>query len=185
MCAILPGAHSSMTVAHGQLGTRHSRPIRQECPVSVLDQFRDAEQRVAQRLKELEPAVAEYRELEAVAQRLALDLSPAAPPSAAKPASTRRRATRTRAKSASSKAAASSAAKPATRRSRNGARPGQRGEQLIELVRARPGITVRDAGEELGIDPTGLYRVVHRLEQAGELRKSGRGLELATSAAAT
>jgi hypothetical protein len=41
--------------------------------VSVLDDFRAAEQRVAQRLKELEPAVAEYRELEAVAQRLGID----------------------------------------------------------------------------------------------------------------
>jgi len=40
--------------------------------VSVLDDFRAAEQRVAQRLKELAPAVAEYRELEAVAQRLGI-----------------------------------------------------------------------------------------------------------------
>src|SRR4051812_23475771 len=43
--------------------------------MSVLDQFRDAEQRIAQRLKELEPAVAEYRELEVVAQRLGIDVS--------------------------------------------------------------------------------------------------------------
>ena len=41
--------------------------------MSVLDQFRDAEQRVAERLKELAPAVAEYRELEVVARRLGID----------------------------------------------------------------------------------------------------------------
>jgi DNA-binding MarR family transcriptional regulator len=44
-------------------------------------------------------------------------------------------------------------------------------------VRARPGITVRDAGKELGVDPTRLYRVVSRLEARGELRKNGRSLE--------
>jgi hypothetical protein len=152
--------------------------------VSVLDQFRDAEQRVAQRLKELKPAVDEYLELEEVAQRLGIDVSPTATPPATKRAATRRKPTRTRARSTSSKTTASSPAKPAGRGSRNNAPPGQRGEQLIELVRARPGITIRDAGTELGVDPTGLYRVVHRLEQGGQLRKQGRGLELVTSAAA-
>jgi transcriptional regulator with GAF, ATPase, and Fis domain len=151
--------------------------------VSVLDQFRDAEQRVAQRLKELAPAVAEYRELEEVAQRLGLDPSTTASSPTAKRSSTRRRAKRTRATNTPSKASASSPAGTPRRRSRNNARPGQRGEQLIELVRARPGITVRDAGKELGVDPTGLYRVVHRLEQSGQLQKKGRGLEVATSGA--
>jgi hypothetical protein len=147
--------------------------------VSVLDQFRDAEQRVAQRLKELEPAVAEYRELTEVAQRLGIDpAETTATPPAAKRVPTRRRATRSRATGTTDNAAASSSAKPAARRSRSNARAGQRGEQLFELVRARPGITVRDAGKELGIDPTGLYRVVHRLEQGGQLRKTGRGLDL-------
>jgi hypothetical protein len=50
--------------------------------VSVLDDLRAAERRVAERLKELEPAVAEYRELETVARRLGIDearLSDAAP----------------------------------------------------------------------------------------------------------
>jgi hypothetical protein len=154
--------------------------------VSVLDQYRDAEQRVAQRLKELEPAVAEYRQLEVVAQRLGIDPSATATatPPGRKRAASRRKASRTSAKSPSSKTTASAAAKPAGRGSRNTAPPGQRAEQLIELVRARPGITVRDAGTELGVDPTGLYRVVHRLEQGGQLRKQGRGLELVTSATA-
>jgi hypothetical protein len=146
--------------------------------VSVLDQFRDAEQRVAQRLKELAPAVAEYEQLKEVAQRLGIDpAETAATPPAAKRAPTRRRATRSRATGTTNNASPSSPTKPAGRRSRSNARSGQRGEQLTELVRARPGITVREAGKELGIDPTGLYRVVHRLEQRGDLRKNGRSLE--------
>ena len=55
----------------------------------------------------------------------------------------------------------------------------KRSEQLVDLVRARPGITVRDAGTELGVDPTSLYRIVHRLEQSGIVRKNGRSLEIA------
>jgi transcriptional regulator with GAF, ATPase, and Fis domain len=153
--------------------------------VSVLDQFRDAEQRVAQRLKELEPAVAEYRELEEVARRLGLDASKTPTSPAGKRSAARPKATRTRASKRTSNATASSPATAAGARSRGNARPGQRGEQLIELVRAHPGITVSDAGNALGVDPTGLYRVVHRLEAGGQLRKSGRGLELATSAEST
>ena len=39
--------------------------------MSVLDQFRTAEEQVAKRLRELKPLVAEYHELEQVAQRWA------------------------------------------------------------------------------------------------------------------
>jgi hypothetical protein len=144
--------------------------------VSVLDDLRAAEQRVAKRLKELEPAVAEYRELEAVAQRLGIDAAATSPPSEPKAAPRRRR---------TSRAAASAKPAPSTRRrrrSRGNAAPGQRAEQLLELVRARPGITVREAGQEFGVDPTSLYRVVHRLEQGGQVQKNGRGLEPAGTA---
>jgi transcriptional regulator with GAF, ATPase, and Fis domain len=146
--------------------------------VSVLDQFRDAEQRVAQRMKELEPAVDEYRELAAVAQRLGIASATAdraAPRSARK--STSRRASRTPAKRTAGEGNAASAAPPAGRRSRRSAAPGQREQLLLALVRERPGVTVAEAGKELSVDPTGLYRVVRRLEQRGELRKNGRSLE--------
>jgi hypothetical protein len=148
--------------------------------VSVLDQFRDAEERVAQRLKELQPAVAEYRELEVVAQRLGIDVSSALPT----------RATRTRRRKPST---ANGSAAPARRRRRatpakdDGATaatraprrtaPGRRDEQLLTLIRERPGITVAEAGKTLKVDPTSLYRVVHRLEERGEVRKNGRRLE--------
>jgi hypothetical protein len=135
--------------------------------VSVLDDFRDAEKRVAKRLKELEPAVVEYRELEAVAQRLGIDVAAVAPA----PATRRRRRKTT--------------ASPATRNGRRTAtqarrQPGQREEQLLALIRERPGITVSEAGKAMSVDPTGLYRVVGRLEQRGEVRKDGRQLQPVT-----
>jgi hypothetical protein len=152
--------------------------------VSVLDDLRAAESRVAARLKELRPAVDEYRELEAVAERLGIDVSPAP---ATKPAPVRRtrRSPRKSAKttpgstdrSRSPDAPVAGVRAKTSSRRRAIARPGQRGEQLVELVRARPGITVRQAGGELGVDPTSLYRIVRRLEASGEVRKNGRGLE--------
>lgn len=47
----------------------------------------------------------------------------------------------------------------------------------LELVRARPGITARDASAEFGVDPTSLYRIVRKLEGGGQVRKTGRSLE--------
>src|SRR4051812_33388542 len=148
--------------------------------MSVLDQFRDAEQRVIERLKELEPAVMEYRELEEVAQRLgadggAKDARRAQP--AANGTSTTKRGRRGSRSATPAKPAANGATGGRARRGRAAAAPGQRAERLLALVRERPGITVADAGKELGVDPTGLYRVVKRLQDGGELRKRGRNLE--------
>ncbi len=179
--------------------------------MSVLDELRDAERRVAERLKELEPAVSEYLELELVAQRLGIDVSATPAP---KPTRRRRRsrqplaATKTAARKPASAGesteaaaervgaanATASASHPSAGRaekaktappkpSRRNARPGQRSEQLVTLVKAKPGITVREVGTELGVDPTSLYRIVRRLEEAGELRKSGRSLEAVSPAA--
>ena len=81
--------------------------------MSVLDQFRTAEEQVAKRLRELKPLVAEYHELEHVAQRLGLSVSDDAPAH----------------------------------------------------------------GRELGVDATGLYRPVHKLEQRGAIIKQGVSLQ--------
>src|SRR3954447_1205169 len=153
--------------------------------MSVLDQFRDAEQRVVERLKELEPAVTEYRELEQVAQRLGVDLGATealgAQPVANGSSTTGRAARRSRSATTSKRPTNGATGRRAGRR-RPTASPGQRAEQLLALVRQRPGITVADAGKELDVDATGLYRVVKRLEERGELRKEGRKLEPAGAA---
>ena len=56
------------------------------------------------------------------------------------------------------------------------ARPGQRHDDVLRLVAESPGITVREIGERLGVDATGLYRVVKRLADDGRVRKQGAGL---------
>ena len=77
--------------------------------MSVLDQFRTAEEQVAKRLRELKPLVAEYHELEQVAQRLGLSVSgddatvsSEPQPAARKSARRRRRASASKARSAPS-----------------------------------------------------------------------------------
>jgi hypothetical protein len=151
--------------------------------VSVLEQFRDAEQRVAQRMKELEPMVAEYRELESIAQRLGLESATRGGADAVDGSMGGRRRRGPVKSARRSTKATSNATRPRARRQRRA--PGQREEQLLELVRARPGITVAEAGKALGVDPTGLYRVVHRLEQRGDVTKNGRALEPAGSGTAS
>jgi predicted transcriptional regulator len=46
----------------------------------------------------------------------------------------------------------------------------------LRLVK-RPGITVREIATELGVDRTGLYRSVHKLEQEGAVSKRGAALQ--------
>jgi transposase len=137
--------------------------------VSVIDELKGLEERVAQRMQELRPLVDEYRELEQVAEKLGV--APKDGTSAPARRSTRRaRTTRRAAATTRATATASSAASP-----RRGRQNGRR-EQLLSMVKARPGITVREVGSELGVDPTSLYRIVHRLEKDGELQKRGREL---------
>lgn len=147
--------------------------------MSVIDELKGLEDRVAQRMQELRPLVDEYRELEQVAERLGV-----APTDA--PATRRRAARRSAARSSAPKpgtarrtgAAATNGTtgSVAVKRSGGRTRASGRRDQLMEMVRARPGITVREIGTELGVDPTSLYRVVHRLERDGALQKRGREL---------
>jgi CRP-like cAMP-binding protein len=129
--------------------------------VSVIEELKGLEDRVAQRLAELRPLVDEYHELEQIAERLGLSQARGD----ARPARGRGAARRPRAK------AGTGAARPSRR-----ARDGGRRDQLLAVVNEQPGITVREVGSRLGVDPTSLYRIVHRLEQDGALRKNGREL---------
>lgn len=129
--------------------------------MSVIEELKALEDRVSQRLTELRPLVDEYHELERVADRLGLSEARAKARPAAATADggrTRRRAPTTTAR--------------ASQRTRQGGRR----DQLLAVVNEHPGITVREVGSRLGVDPTSLYRIVHRLEQEGALRKSGREL---------
>lgn len=119
---------------------------------SWTQQADDFSARVSARIRELEPLAAELSELRVLAQRLGLD-KPAAAMAGAGAKPSRKRAA-------------------APRRSR----PGGRRAQLLELVRATPGITVPQLGETLGVDSTGLYRVVRTLQAEGLIAKDGAHL---------
>jgi hypothetical protein len=174
--------------------------------MSMLDQLRALEQQVQQRLRELRPLVAEYRDLEKVAERLGLKRddseaadAPSAKPApraaskakparlrAPKPSARKSPASKRRASARASKATPKAKPKPAaaTRRAGGGpsarrrtAAPGRRQQDVLRLVRERPGITVAELATELGVDATGLYGVVRRLQSKGQISKDGTRLQ--------
>src|SRR4051794_26769310 len=104
--------------------------------MSVLDELRSLEDRVTQRMRELRPAVAEYHELEQVAARLGRSGPPAdgsrSATTAAPGDATRGRPTRRASRAASAKAPAR--ARTAAARATSAARPGQRREEVLQLV---------------------------------------------------
>lgn len=158
--------------------------------MAALEELKELEDRVRQRMQELRPLVAEFEELEQVAKRLGVDTDQPAP------VARRRRSTATRSRSRAStnggstsartrtprgsRASATKSARTRTRtrgRSKSPQARGERAEQLLQIVKKRPGITVREAAQELQVDPTYLYRVVRQLERSGSVKKNGRELQ--------
>jgi MarR family len=135
--------------------------------MTVLDDLRALETRVASRMGELRPLVDEYHELEEVAERLGLRVDD----SAVADGQDR----------AQAKASRGARAKPPTRAGKRAANaaPGHRQAQVLETVAQHPGITVRELGARLDVDPTSLYRIIHRLEREGAVKKDGRELRTA------
>jgi CRP-like cAMP-binding protein len=121
----------------------------------VADFLEEKRKEIQSRLKELKPLVDEYQRLEAAERALAgVESKPARPSTSP------------------------------TRRSRGGGSGGRRGRpkgsgtrsiQALELVRARPGITIPELAEAMGIKQNYLYRVMPDLAKSGEVTKSGRG----------
>jgi hypothetical protein len=52
---------------------------------------------------------------------------------------------------------------------------GKRAQQALELVRARPGITIRELADAMGIHANYLYRVMPTLEGEGKVVKRDKG----------
>ena len=112
------------------------------------------------RLKELRPLLDEYERLEAAAAALG---------------SVEGRGART-----TRGGRRAGAARGAVNGSRRGRPRGSRGEntraaQAVELVRARPGITIPELAEHMGIKPNYLYRILPQLEDEGKVRRDDKG----------
>jgi CRP-like cAMP-binding protein len=123
--------------------------------------FLDEKRREMQeRLKELRPLVDEFHRLEAAIAAL----QGMNAPSTSTPA--RRRS------SGSSSGGSSGGANGRRGRPRGS---GTRGKQALDAVRAKPGITIPEIAEEMGIQQNYLYRVLPALQKEGLIRKEGRG----------
>ncbi len=119
------------------------------------------------RIKELRPLVDEFHRLEAAVSALA-GVGTAAVGTAARTA--RSAATGTRKRTASRKRASSGTGKRGRPKG-----SGQRGKQALEIVRAKPGITIPEIAEAMGIKQNYLYRVMPGLQQDGLVSKKGKG----------
>jgi hypothetical protein len=130
------------------------------------------------RLKELKPLVDEYRELEAADKALSgLGKSSSAPTATATSAAAPAPARRAR------RAASPRRAKSGTGRRGRPRGSGTRANQALDLVRDRPGITIPEMAQAMGIQQNYLYRVLPGLAEEGKVVKSGRGWHLREGAA--
>lgn len=125
----------------------------------MTDFLDDKRKEIDARLRELRPLVDEYQRLEKAAAALAgVGGGPA------------RSAGRRRA--------------PSSNGRRRGAGSGRRGRprgsgkralQAQELVSAKPGITIPELADSMGIQANYLYRVMPSLQKDGKVRKRGKG----------
>jgi hypothetical protein len=118
----------------------------------MADFLDEKRKEINSRLQELRPLVEEYQRLEKAASALAgVD-------------GTQARSTSTR-----------------RRRSTGGRRRGRprgsgsRSKQALELVRARPGITIGELADAMGIKANYLYRVMPTLQAEGQVKKRDKG----------
>jgi len=123
----------------------------------MADFLDEKKREIDARLKELRPLVDEFHRLEAASA--ALD----GVGGAAGPAAPARRGRRR----------AAPAAGPRRRGRPRGS--GTRSKQALELVRTRPGISIPEIAEAMGIQQNYLYRVLPALQKDGLVRKDGRG----------
>jgi hypothetical protein len=123
----------------------------------MADFLDEKRKEIQARLKELKPLVEEYTRLEA-AERALSGVGANGARAASSPAPARRR--------------------------RSGSGGGRRGRprgsgtravQALELVKARPGITIPELADAMGIKQNYLYRVMPTLAEEGKVTKSGRG----------
>ena len=125
------------------------------------------------RLKELRPLVEEFNRLEKAAAALA---GVGGTGGGGGQAATTSRRTR------GGGGGGGASTKPRTRKaSKGGARRGRprgsgtRGKQALELVQAKPGITIAELADQMGIKANYLYRVMPSLEAEGQVAKRDGG----------
>jgi hypothetical protein len=130
----------------------------------VPDFLEEKRKEISQRMKELRPLVDEYHRLEAAERALSGVGNGASASTSSASTSAPRRARRARAKAPSG-----------TGRRGRPKGSGTRANQALDLVKARPGITIPELADAMGIKQNYLYRVMPGLAEEGKVTKSGRG----------
>lgn len=123
----------------------------------MTDFLDDKRKEIDARLRELRPLVDEYGRLEKAAAALAGVGGESAAPRRPSRARSRRRGS----------------ARGAARGRPRGS--GKRAAQALELVSGRPGITIPELAEAMGMQANYLYRVMPTLQGEGKVRKDGKG----------
>jgi len=153
----------------------------------VTDFLDEKRKEIADRLKELKPAVDEYNRLEAAASALEGVGGTAATATATATAPRRRGPGRPRGSVSRKGAAAAAPAKagrkkagrpagrPAGRRAGRRKGSGTRAAEALSFVQGQPGITIPELAAKMGIKQNYLYRVLPGLEQENKVSKQGRG----------
>jgi ribosomal protein S25 len=118
----------------------------------MADFLEEKRKEIDARLRELRPLVDEFNQLEKAAAALA--------------GVGGTRSTTTRARRSSSSG-------PRKRGRPRGS--GNRAKQALELVRARPGITISELADAMGIKANYLYRVMPTLQKEGQVKKRDKG----------
>jgi CRP-like cAMP-binding protein len=146
----------------------------------MTDFLEEKKREINARLKELRPLVDEFHRLEAAAAAL----DGVSDGSAGAGAAAAGGSTGTRRRRGSAAGGGSTRSRAAGAGSGNGGGTGRRGrprgsgtrsKQALELVRTRPGISIPEMAEEMGIQQNYLYRVLPGLQKDGLVRKEGRG----------
>ncbi|HWK26007.1 MAG TPA: hypothetical protein VNS09_05560 [Solirubrobacter sp.] len=125
----------------------------------MADFLEEKRNEIQARMAELKPAVDEYQMLAAADQALG-GIGNGAVDAATAPPARRRRSGATGARRGRPKGG------------------GTRAAQALQLVRERPGITIPELAEAMGIQQNYLYRVMPGLAEEGKVTKSGRGWHL-------
>ena len=141
----------------------------------MADFLDEKRKEIQARLKELQPLVEEYRLLEAADAALSGIGNSATLASAGPAVSAPARRTRSGATRASRSSGGSRRGRPRG--------SGTRSAQALQLVRDRPGITIPEMAEAMGIQQNYLYRVLPGLAEQGKVTKAGKGWHLREGAA--
>jgi hypothetical protein len=129
----------------------------------MADFLDEKRKEIQARLKELRPLVDEFHRLEAAEQALSGVGDTSAAPRASSAGTPRR----------SRRSGGSSNGRRGRPRG-----SGTRAQEALALVRERPGITIPELAEAMGIKQNYLYRVMPTLAEENRVVKSGRGWHL-------